>query len=692
MHSAHSSASSRRATLDDPNHHTNTNNNDYYSAYSSYNSNPYHEPHSRSRSSVQAFPAQVPSSPKRRSVFSARSRNTSTSSHRSPPTTAAEPAPCQDVPAYHPPLRTERQDSLTKSLLNRGSRILRRQGSKFSISATLDEVDEEREKPRFDVTDLFGRRSRQSGTSMLPYSLYYSYPVCLSNVLGDNLKRLISDPYDFHHLTHTSSSHVQSLQRTRENDLVSEFSAIRASQKPDTSLKGIRADDLHFPDLPRCSTPGVASAGDDEHAYAISASPPVSPGAYSSISPKQMPQRESRVCENFSRPVSRYPRTGSDSSIVSMPPQKPTLASSPVLESEAVQPSTVEPSRKVSLSQVNLTALFESGASLDLEDVPEETPTPGAETATHWHDSPEAQPEPPSLAPPICVAENLSRRFSEALASPTIPQYRLHQSDKPEVKSEDGPKVQTSDDTIYDSWDADIDYCYEHAAESTSNFDWSRRSFEDQHPTIEEEPEQPSIHLSTSSLFCPDLDPSPSRSVPSTQMLATPTTAYDEYFQGPMLPLTEGKQIQEPLYDEFSEQDRHLSLCSQGVIQAPIDQVSPRSSSFSPISNYNSQESLILSRAASLVRKHRSSISATSSIPELVNSLSSHETMPESFHRPTKSLEMGQILGAAGSTGDHPEESSHDRTKSTSDIYKELPPLPSVKGHKRAAYSLFPGQ
>lgn len=384
-------------------------------------------------------------------------------------------------------------------------------------------------------------------------------------------------------------------------------------------------------------------------------------------------------------------------------------------------------SRKVSLSQMNLTALFESTESLTLEDVPEES------AATNWHDSPvqdgpvqdnaipeaEAEPVSSSLAPPppapVLVAENLSRKFSEALASPTIPQYRLYQMDK----TEDEPLSAKSDglDAIYDSWDADIDYCYEHAAESTSNFDWSRRSFEGQHPTIEEEPEneaQPSIHLSTSSLFCPSLDPSPSsRSVPSTQMLATPTTAYDEYFQGPILPLVEGnKPLQgEPLYsDDYSEQDRHLSFCSQGVIQGPpMDQVSSPRSSFSPISNYNSQESLVLSRAASLARKHRSSISATSSIPELVNSLSSHETMPmessaSSFasHRPTKSLETSQIFGAAGSTGglgqgqghSHPDDSSssHDRTKSTSDIYKELPPIPSARGHKRAAYSLFPGQ
>lgn len=205
MHSAQASTSSRRATLDHEYDLTNANanansgsdqgNHDYYSAYSAYNSNPYEEPEPQpqpqpqhqsqarlSRSSIQA-----PSSPKRRSVFSARSRNTSTSSHRSPSRAAvAEPAAGQDAAATaaaaaaataYPPLRTERQDSLTKSLFNRGSRILRRQGSKFSISATLDEVDEEREKPRFDVTDLFGRRSRQSSTSkftclFVPYNCF----------------------------------------------------------------------------------------------------------------------------------------------------------------------------------------------------------------------------------------------------------------------------------------------------------------------------------------------------------------------------------------------------------------------------------------------------------------------------------------------------------------------------------------
>ncbi|ODM23534.1 hypothetical protein SI65_01123 [Aspergillus cristatus] len=760
--------------------------------------------HARSRSSAQVFP----NSPKRRSVFSGRSRSnttttsstTSSSSRRSPASSMTSTDQAPSFPSHEssypagqfPPLRTERQDSITKSLFSRGSRILRRQGSKFNISATLDEVDEgEREKPRFDVTDLFGRhRSRQSDARS-----------------DDNLKRLISDPFDFHHLTHTSPSHVQALQRARENELVTEFSAIRASQKPINSLKGIRAEDLQFRNFSSEDlAPGVATSGDDEHAFAAPtnppASPPASPGAASSVSPKAKPaQRESRVYENFSRPVSRYPRQGSTSSITS-PPRRPSRQSS--ASPDLIEPETraidnvlgmnatqqdyhelVYP-RKESLSQMNLAGLFESddesrpragsvgtdarisstNLALDLEDVPEEE-----EAATHWHESPEQaeksdsrrlSPAPadmgpsssnlsvPKSHPSICVAEELSRKFSEALASPTLPQHRLYQQQQqqqqqPEQKAQrksqqargSVSKRESVIDINIDSWDADIDYCYEHAAESTSDFDWTRRSFDEpQHPVIEEDPNEEeeqsskpqSTHLSTSSLPCPDLDPSPSRSVPSTQFAVTPsTTTYEgDYFQqvpASFFPPTEGKNMtQDTLYDEFNADaasDRHFSFCSQGVIKAPMDhQVSPRSS-FSPISNCNSQESLILSRAASIVRKHRSSVSTTS-VPELIPSLaSSRENMPaespsvpslpDAYHRQTKSLETNQALFGSTASLDSADISpgtvSHDRAKSTSDLVETalpkgdvVPSLPQTgtvknagrKKSRTSSYSLFP--
>ena len=54
------------------------------------------------------------------------------------------------------------KDKPSRSLLARGSRILRRQGSKINIVATLDEEDEvDRERPRTEK-ELFGRRARHT--------------------------------------------------------------------------------------------------------------------------------------------------------------------------------------------------------------------------------------------------------------------------------------------------------------------------------------------------------------------------------------------------------------------------------------------------------------------------------------------------------------------------------------------------
>lgn len=58
------------------------------------------------------------------------------------------------------------KDRSSRSFLARGSRILRRQGSKINIVATLDEEDEVvREKSR--DRELFGRRARHTDNSKL---------------------------------------------------------------------------------------------------------------------------------------------------------------------------------------------------------------------------------------------------------------------------------------------------------------------------------------------------------------------------------------------------------------------------------------------------------------------------------------------------------------------------------------------
>ncbi|QSZ35180.1 hypothetical protein DSL72_008047 [Monilinia vaccinii-corymbosi] len=60
-------------------------------------------------------------------------------------------------------------------------------------------------------------------------------------------KTTISGPYNFQHITHTQQNELPDLNQIPPTELVSEFSAIRASQAPTNgNLKGIRARDLMF--------------------------------------------------------------------------------------------------------------------------------------------------------------------------------------------------------------------------------------------------------------------------------------------------------------------------------------------------------------------------------------------------------------------------------------------------------------
>jgi hypothetical protein len=120
------------------------------------------------------------------------------------------------------------------------------------------------------------------------------------------------------------------------------------------------------------------------------------------------------------------------------------------------------------------------------------------------------------------------------------------------------------------------------------------------------------------------------------------------------------------------------------------------------------------------VRKHRSSVSTTNSVPELVHSLSSsRELMPtdrmtaaealtrpasSSHHRQTKSLAEAHFLQSGSSTSlESPDltVSVHDRAKSISEVESQptkfeapLPPVPVRNPNRRKvrspSYSLFP--
>ncbi|KAF3810679.1 hypothetical protein GCG54_00006587 [Colletotrichum gloeosporioides] len=96
--------------------------------------------------------------------------------------------------------------------------------------------------------------------------------------LGKKLQ--ISGPYNFQHVTHTNRDHLPDLQRGSRAEMVSEFSAIRAGQRPTTgTLKGIDVEDLHFANFSSetLNMPQDDALASETHAELFLNRPPVIP-------------------------------------------------------------------------------------------------------------------------------------------------------------------------------------------------------------------------------------------------------------------------------------------------------------------------------------------------------------------------------------------------------------------------------
>jgi hypothetical protein len=616
-------------------------------------------------------------------------------------------------------------------------------------------------------------------------------------------------------------------------ELVDEFSAIQASQMPEPELKGIRAADL------LSMNTSVEDLADTTNETAWNRQPRpefVSPP----VSPIASPRSPGKV-ENFSRPVSRMNKVLPPTPTVEPPPRlssKQAISDIPQPTSQAIDEllglntgptmpdyvysftddATGETS---SLHQIDLAGMLRSGVGhalpltdddsklasavinsylSELEDVPEEDEThahqplrsvspsiyeedhtPPTTTSRHWEQARRNS---------VLITQSSPRFFSDEIMSPTIPEFPRTLQNSPMSRNGAVKKRQDGDDgastfeNMPPSWDEDIDYCYEHAAESNCDFDWNRSSLEIPRVSVSDASEPgktlnrgppnvtsvlspPSLyHLRTASSApaTPGLVPGSSQSVltrshdaitplsegaTSAAVFTGQTANHNDYFKsiGPQYlgPADTNNMGHETMYDEFlvtgDDSDRQFQFFAQGGSQSVDTPPSPRDS-YSPISKYNSQESMILSRAASIVRKHRSSTSTTS-VPELVPSASSsrENTIRESieslehgalgpisdpsrpvfvpFHRQAKSLapEISSMasLRATRSSGsidviDLPSpvaSPTHDRTKSASAVEQDHNPqaqrgegLPfaarkrssslAQRRKSRTAYSVFP--
>lgn len=138
--------------------------------------------------------------------------------------------------------RGDSLDNFTpKAWMAKGSRFLKRQNSKHELTSlrTLDWV-EDSEKARL----RYGQD--QPPSPYLRHSRVWSTD---DPNAGPRLN--ISEPFNFHHVTHTQPHHVQRLENADPSDLISEFSALRASQASQPKLRGIKAEDIQREDLPQ---------------------------------------------------------------------------------------------------------------------------------------------------------------------------------------------------------------------------------------------------------------------------------------------------------------------------------------------------------------------------------------------------------------------------------------------------------
>lgn len=320
------------------------------------------------------------------------------------------------------------------------------------------------------------------------------------------IKHDISKPYNFQHLTHTHAKQVQELKRASHNELVTGFFAIRASQAPQQELKGIRAEnlenkapqsesspqDLTDPVTPPSKSPtrsqyhrsnsSFSPSGSLKYSRSIENFSQPSPGAYKApTSPLGPPPRvSSRLFRHDQFKCNQEGPAPEDSAVTSCQKSSPIVGN--VSQVDDSYNFSNAPHAVTTPDETALTLRsFPFGSSgTELADVPEEDEhcLKRLSSGSGLRHS-RSFPNPRSLSyrhsqtlPPITAGEQHSMPFD----GPTINDDPLPCIDQPfddvPVRPRYSRRVSVGPKGIDASWEEDIDYCYEHAAEADCEFDW----------------------------------------------------------------------------------------------------------------------------------------------------------------------------------------------------------------------------
>ncbi|KAH7360669.1 hypothetical protein BKA65DRAFT_473808 [Rhexocercosporidium sp. MPI-PUGE-AT-0058] len=317
-------------------------------------------------------------------------------------------------------------------------------------------------------------------------------------------RHMISSPYNFQHVTHTRQEHLPDLGRTSRTELVSEFSAMRASQVPTNGeLKGIRAEDLHFENF---SSEALSVPPSEE--APVATSPQTSPqrrGVSKSVQPPQLsPQRAMGYAKSHDNLRIAPPRPPRSPLSPTCPLALPARTSS---RTASVLFDTFDPLATTTIARPHTNGGFRKPAPFILPSPP--STSDEQEDGTHAVTTPsdEAWPLTASLSGNFGneladvqeeeedVMSKRSSRLSTASAelrmSQSVPALRL----KSQVQSLDRSEARMSTTLgqpltaatfsaprqtptspgfqFSDSWESDIDWCYENGEESCGYDVWS---------------------------------------------------------------------------------------------------------------------------------------------------------------------------------------------------------------------------
>lgn len=563
----------------------------------------------------------------------------------------------------------------------------------------------------------------------------------LNSILESTRKRTISEPYNFQHLTHANKKHLPELHRASQFELVTEFSAIRASQAPRRELRGIKAENLHFKNFSSEALQRYSSSPDPVDPITP---PPLSPTRSTEFMRRGSPSplgfgkaaRHARSVENFSLPGPRSPR-----SPVIPPPRTSsraavTMTSNPsVLFAESptaltftglIRPARMSPDNIDSVascpphgtrtsmddsvhnlilphavttsddSALQLLPLPFGTPGTELADVPEEDedyfrrrssvrssrPSTAGSALRHAQSFPSTKPpsvdKPTSLHPLRGMSDGQSQQQRPTSSSSNVltSTFDLELPANTARPAMPSSRVSRSLKGIEGCWEDAIDYSYQHAAEADCEYDWDRRSRDG------DEDEGDATHLdgnasgnkqsfarnvrnesnkvqagSTRNTFfagdlqtllfphgdvvIPELEPCSALSestsgagplTPSLALLPPPSVGVssptlkgsDGFCLSPSVitsPDYHAQMLEEAMYHELlgdgTSSDRHYPFYN-GAEDVPISRTD------SALSKCNSQESMLISRAASVQQNHRST-NSSGSLPELVHSKRSRE-------------------------------------------------------------------